>query len=235
MQEYDLEDEGEGTAAVALPIAALQEITLEDAGAVGIIPPPVGGMIAPPVQAPSAAQYTSWQRLEEKRQTDLPRILAMLDQLKDENLSIPKRVEIGARISASIMPLLLDEGLVIDPNPDRSTVLKAALNALQLTTSQLKLKREIEQSDELNPRSPKFQAVFGWFFQMVHDAMTEQETDPILVNNIFDTLGTALMGWEDKIEKRLKGVAGKNVEGLTSPFVKEFVTSTQSGQSPAED
>lgn len=165
------------------------------------------------------------------REEVIPKLMAMLLDINDEEKPLPQRLELCSKVATLLMPVLVMEGLQPMPNPDRSTTLSRALSSLRDTVTILKSKRDVEMEDTLNPYSPKFAAVFGWFFQLFYETLAKQQVDEIVINNVFESFSLDLIGWEEKIEKRLKGVAGKNLETLSSPFIKEFTDNIPKSES----
>ena len=90
--------------------------------------------------------------------------------------------------------------------------LKAIIDTLART-------KEIEASDAFDPTSPKFQTCIGWFLEVVHEAVTA-EVDTITTNNVFAHITTALIGWEEKVQRQLKGLAGHAPQ--KNPFIREI-------------
>ncbi len=158
-----------------------------------------------------------------KAREELPDFLnVQLSKINDKDLSLPAKLDTLAETLSAIVPLQIGESLAKVPSEARSVALSRAMAGLREITNVLKTKRDVENSDEINPYSPKFQIVFGWFFDVFHHTLTEQGLDEIAINNIFAKLSVELVGWEEKIEKRLRGVAGRALENLTNPLIKDF-------------
>jgi hypothetical protein len=140
--------------------------------------------------------------------------------MDDEESPIPKRLEAGSQLITKLTGLLVMEGIQDFPSDERSIVLSRALQSVRDHVAVLAKKRDIQQEENLNPYSPKFGAVFGWFLEMFSETLEEESVDDIVRNNVFESLSLKLIGWEQKIEKRFRGVAGQNIDSLESPFVK---------------
>lgn len=154
---------------------------------------------------------------------DLPaKVTAFLVDLNDTEKAISERLEVASQLSSLLTPILILEGLQQLPNPDRSIALSRALASVRDMVTILSKKRDYELEDNLNPHSPKFAAAFGWFFDMFYEVLDGQGLEEIQINNIFESMSTNLVGWEDKLEKRLKGVAGRNLDSVRSPFIKNW-------------
>lgn len=162
--------------------------------------------------------------LLDQARAELPTsVSAALERLNDPLTPLPQRLDVAAKLQSSLLPLLLAEALANSPNDARSVAVSRLQHGLKEVISVLKTKRDIENSDDLNPHSPKFSMVFGWFFDMVHQALVAQGVSEVAVNNVFAKLAMDLAGWEDKIEKRLRGVSGKALDSVTNPFIEEFL------------
>ena len=48
-----------------------------------------------------------------------------------------------------------------------------------------------------------------------------QHADETITTNVFNDIVTELSGWEERIERQFKGVAGKALASLQSPFVED--------------
>lgn len=169
-----------------------------------------------------------------KAREELPDFLnGQLAKLNDRDMPLPAKLDTLAETLTAIIPLQVGEALAKVPSEARSVALSRALAGLREVTNVLKTKRDVENSDEINPYSPKFQIVFGWFFDVVHHCLVEQGLDEIAINNLFAKLSVELVGWEEKIEKRLRGVAGRALENLENPLIKEFKTELRAASEAA--
>lgn len=159
------------------------------------------------------------ERRDQMRQ-ELELVERQVRDVSGADLTASQRIEKLLAINSTIIMGLLKEALGDEPDLDRSTVLGRALTAVKDTVGILKSKSELESVDSFNPRSPKFGIVFGWFIELVHRVLS-QHTDETIVANFFNDLVSELSGWEDRIERQFKGVAGKALASMQSPFVDE--------------
>jgi hypothetical protein len=104
-------------------------------------------------------------------------------------------------------------------NAERSVILSRLTINLKAIIDTLARKKEVEASDAFNPSSPTFQICFGWFLEVVHEALTA-EVDTITANNVFARITTALVDWEEKLQRQLKGLAGHAPQ--QNPFIREI-------------
>lgn len=148
--------------------------------------------------------------------------------LVDPESSNADKMEAIAVATAHLSSLLFNEAVAKNPNVDRSIVISRLLISLRDISKVIKDKRDIEVSDEINIRSEKFQLVFGWFMDMIHEVLS-RHTHPTVLSNIFNDLATVLGGWEDSIERKMKSVNAKTIRAgaLDSPFTKDFIEQRQ--------
>jgi hypothetical protein len=120
---------------------------------------------------------------------------------------------------AKLTGIFLSEALAPVPDADRSVILSRLSIHLKAIIDTLARKKEIEASDTFDPSSPEFQICFGWFLDIVKEVVTA-EADPIASNNIFARMATALVGWEEKLPRLLKGLKGHAPQ--QNPFIREI-------------
>lgn len=158
-----------------------------------------------------------------------------LEELKTPNLEFSKKLDLIIEIQSEMIPPLLRESISIAPNLDKSNVIHRLSMVLKELTQTLNTKREAQITDNLDPYSPKFQAAFAWFAELFYEAVSEQDIDPIVINQIFQYLDSSLMGWEERLVKSLKGITAKSTELRRNPFVKGFVESLKEGSKEVEE
>jgi hypothetical protein len=158
-----------------------------------------------------------------------------LRTLNSSDLTTSERIERLLSLNFSLMLPLFGEALSEIPDMNRSAACARAMTALKDTVAIVAKRHELETTDAFNPRSPKFTVVFGWFVELVHRTLC-QHADDTTVANVFNDLSGELTGWEDRIERQLKGVAAKTLATLPSPFTQDFLErlqATAAGQSRA--
>lgn len=165
-------------------------------------------------------QAIDGERREQMRQ-ELALVETQVREVSAADLSTSQRVEKLLAINSTIIMGLLKEALGDVPDLDRANVLGRALTAVKDTVGILRSKYEMEAVDSFNARSPKFSIVFGWFIELVHRILG-QHVDETISTNFFNDLVNELSGWEDRIERQFKGVAGKALASMQSPFVEVF-------------
>lgn len=182
-----------------------------------LVPPTPG---TPPKTTPETAYF---RNLRNEQEAYLPGAIAEnLKTINDPNIPLPQRLETIAQTMGLLLPLQIAEGTSARPSVPRSVVLARLMMNLKAIESTLTKKRDIEITDELNPYSPKFQQAFGWFIELFHANLEKEGLDSVQINNVFAALMSDLVGWEDRLEKRLRGVSGKALQMLDNPFVREF-------------
>jgi len=161
------------------------------------------------------------QKLLEKNEENMKILKAHLDEVQNDGLSFGDKINNILKINALIIPHLFEELTSITPNMDKSMIASRTISAIKETGNFLIKKHETEISDEINTNSPKFQLVFGWFLDLFHDILSDQGLETIQINNIFHTLSLELSGWEDKINKRLKGLSSRALAEVKNPFLEK--------------
>jgi hypothetical protein len=161
---------------------------------------------------------------EDKRRFQLSEnLLNSIAELNKKGVSFSDKMDILLNIQAEVLPLLMEELSASDPNIDRSVIASRMGSFLKEMGNLIVRKREVEAaSDDIDPYSPKFQLIFEFFVELVHENMVKQKIDSILIKNFFNEFAAELVGWEDKIIKSLKGVSSKALGKISNPFGKEF-------------
>jgi len=150
-------------------------------------------------------------------------------KINDPATELSVKIELISKTMSQLIVPLMSEALSAAPNADRSIVFSRILMFLRGMSEQLNKKREVEESDDINVHSAKFQKIFGWFMDIVYVTMEEQKVDPIHLNNIFNALHDKFVGWEDKVSKNLQGISGKALNKVENPFIKEWVEELKQG------
>ena len=145
--------------------------------------------------------------------------MGLMEQVNDASLALPQRFELASRAMAKLTGIFLSEALAPVADAERSVILSRLTIHLKAVIDTLARKKEIEASDAFNPSSPKFEICFGWFLDIVHEALTA-EVDTITVNNVFARLTNAFVGWKEKLQRQLKGFGGHTPP--SNPFIQEI-------------
>lgn len=153
---------------------------------------------------------------------DIQTIQAEIDKLQTSNLNFNEKLELIIQLKTKLAPSVLKEVFKNSPNPDISLIATRACGILKNTADLIIKKRELEVSDELNPHSPKFQRSFAWFLELFHSAVVELGLDEVQINNLFASLSSRLVGWEDNLVKQLKGLSSKANEVIENPFLQSL-------------
>lgn len=145
-----------------------------------------------------------------------------IEKLNDPNLSYTDKLDLIIELKTRIVPIVFKELYANFPNPEISLIASRASFALKEAAAIIIKKRESEVSDEINPFSPKFQKAFYWIIELFHQTIVENGCDEITTNNIFTTLSTKLLGWEEVLAKQLKSISSKALEKVENPFIAKF-------------
>ena len=113
------------------------------------------------------------------------------------------------------------------PNVDRSAVTSKTAGILRDISNTLKNKREAQVKADLDPHSPKFELVFGWFIELIQEVMTEEDIDEIQISNFFSTFAGRIPDWQNRVSTELKGLANKALQEVKNPFVEDFMDSVE--------
>jgi hypothetical protein len=158
--------------------------------------------------------------LDAQRETLIPEIMGLMEQLNDASIALPQRFELASRAMTKLTGIFLLEALAPVADAERSVILSRLTIHLKAIIDTLARKKEIvEASDAFDPSSPKFQTCVGWFLEVVHEAV-KAEVDTITTNIVFARITTALVDWEEKVQRQLKGLAGHAPQ--KNPFIREI-------------
>lgn len=191
-----------------------------------------GDPTAPPVSSNVASigtEVLDEQRKREQARQQLDNFREAVRAANDTTLTTSERLERLLALNAQIIPTLMEEVLSAAPNEARSVAASRAIMAVRDMANLVVKKHETETADAFNPRSPRLQVVFGWFIELLHDIVRKHTGDDVLVSSVFNDLAAELGGWEDKVERRLKGVSQKALGTLSSPFTEDFKTRLRQG------
>lgn len=145
-----------------------------------------------------------------------------IERLNDPNLPYNEKLDLIIELKTRIVPIVFKELYENFPNPEISLIASRASFALKEAAAIIIKKRESEVSDEINPFSPKFQKAFYWIIELFHQTIVENGCDEITTNNVFTTLSTKLLGWEEVLAKQLKSISSKALEKVENPFIAKF-------------
>lgn len=147
-----------------------------------------------------------------------------LSVISDQSTEYSVRYETIAALQGVLVKPLVREMLRSLPNDSKIKAIEKTSKILSDMLKTLESKKKSELSDEIDPTSPKFQLVFEWFIESIHQTMNEMGLDNLVINNFFQEFSTKLQGWEERVQKNLKGVSVKALEkqNLQNPFIQEF-------------
>jgi len=140
--------------------------------------------------------------------------------IQEKDTSFQDKMDEVLKMNATIVPYIFQELTSDFPDLDRAAVASKAMSSIKEICNVIIKKRDMEISDDINPNSAKFQAVFGWFMELIHDVISRQGLDTIQINNIFSEISIELSGWEEIILKKLKGLSAKALAEVKNPLLK---------------
>ena len=153
-----------------------------------------------------------------------------IEKLNDPNMPYNEKLDLIIDLKTRIVPVVFKELYSNFPNPDISLIASRASFALKEAAAIIIKKRESEVTDEINPFSPKFQRAFYMFIELFHKTLQENNVDDITTNNVFNTLSTKLLGWEEQLVKSMKSVSSKALEKIENPFIARFKTELRTAE-----
>ena len=160
--------------------------------------------------------------LSESAQNSFVEFNKKLKSLFESDGSFSEKMDILVKLQSDIAPLIFMELISPIGSVDKSMIAARASSVLKEISQTLVKKYEAEVKDELEVNSPKFQLVFGWIIELFSEVLHNQKLDDITINNIFNALASELVGWEDTVAKRLKGLSRKALASAENPFITEF-------------
>jgi len=147
---------------------------------------------------------------------------------------ILEKLDAQIRLQSNLVPLLFEEARKDFPNVNRSTVLARTGIALKNVGDTLVKRQELEEHDDIDCTSPKFQIVFEWILEVVLEAMKTQGAEEIFRNNVFNSIAQRLEGFEEKVNKRLNGISSKSLGMVHNPFIVEILDKIHNNQTVSE-
>lgn len=172
--------------------------------------------------------------IEERRQLVQARrnVQELIDQIindADGDGDVEAMLNRIIKLNGLLIPIQLKEAVAQVPNEARSVAASRTLQSIKDLHGILLKKHQIQTSDDFNSWSPRAKAVWSWmielFFEIASKHLGEQE-----ISNIFNELASRLVGWEESVDKRLKGVPVKMLPMLRSPFLQDFVDAVDQNQ-----
>ena len=122
----------------------------------------------------------------------------------------------------SLFPLLLHE-LNTDPltykKSEQATRICTHLEKLQ---NALYKKRESENKVDVDLNHPKFQNALDFIVEGFLDVMNSEGIDSSTKDRIVQSFGQKMVGFEDDMNKRLKGVAFSKLDRIENPLITSF-------------
>jgi len=142
--------------------------------------------------------------------------------LNSDQIPYQQKLDIVVDLNTIITPLMFKQLVSPMPSVDFSVIASRTNIALKDISAVIIKKRDAEVADEINLESPKFQLVFTWFMEVFSDVLSRNDIEETAKNNIFTDLSTALLGFEEICQKRLKGASKSAMASATNPLLEKF-------------
>lgn len=186
--------------------------------------PKVGEDISPNLSEQEKEKKVPQYRIEdERRQKEFSQKSAPhMELLLDPTATHQQKMESIAALQLSVLPTLFEELNKTYPSLERSVVASRTNSALNAVSKSIQEKKASELEDSFDAHSPKFQMVLGWFMQLFKESMVENDVDGATVDNVFTSMAGRLEGWEDNINKRMKGVTQKALASVDNPLMEQI-------------
>ncbi|HEY8032386.1 MAG TPA: hypothetical protein VIF02_08425 [Methylocella sp.] len=168
-----------------------------------------------------------------QREALIPEIMGLMEQVNDSSIALSQRVELASRAMAKVTGIFLSEALAPVVDAERSVVLSRLSAHLKAIIDTLARKNEIEFSHTIDPHSPQFQICFEWFLEIVNEALVAAKVDAMAKNAIFACLTTALVGWEEKVQRRLKSPEG--YASQPTPYIQKIKEESRRVKNETQD
>lgn len=173
----------------------------------------------PFIQATSGASPID---LDEKSKELLVEFNANLAEINRRDLPYQQKLDLIIEMQTKTCPLIFQQLLSPAPNVDISVIASRTSILLKDISQLIIKKRKTEVAEDINVSSPKFQLIFGWFLELFSRTLHENKVNEVEVSNIFSSLANNLVGWEDRIQKGLKGLSNKALTRAKNPFIEDF-------------
>jgi hypothetical protein len=171
--------------------------------------------------------------LDTQREALIPEIMGLMEQVNDSSLALPQRFDLASRAMAKLTGIFLSEALAPVADAERSIVLSRLSAHLKAIIDTLARKKELESSHTIDPYSPQFEVCFEWFFEIVDEALVAAKVDSDTHNLVFDFLHKSLVGWEEKVRRRLRSVEGQAPQ--RTPFIQKLKEESQRVKNETQD
>jgi hypothetical protein len=178
-----------------------------------------------PSAAPSNLRTIPGNDEVERRRIGQERLTAFrgdLTSILDVQLSTTQRLERLLTLQVQVLPALMEDLLLGAQDETRSIVASRTMQAMRDMASIITKKHDVENEDTFNARSPKLRAVFGWLIELFHDILIKHTDDEIFISNVFGDFANQLAGWEDRTERKLKGIPTRLLNEIENPFIADF-------------
>ena len=150
----------------------------------------------------------------------------LMDSVNNPDVSSSAKMDNLITMQSMIAPMLIKEISKKNPKLSTSVIASRATSSIKELGALIKTKTEVESFSEVNPYSPKFQTVFGWFLELqndVLDAMVDEKVLSKIDKAIFSqAFSQSLIGWEGQVEHNLKGISTKALASLSNPFLDDM-------------
>ena len=153
---------------------------------------------------------------------DVVHLNKIIEDIGNNKSSKSDRFEAISNASLILLPILAKEAFNNTPNVDKSIVVARYGNLLKDLAKILQSRFDADVSDTLDPKSLKFQTVFGWFIDLIKATMMNVEISEDQMDKFFNEFAVKLVSWEDRVEKSTTGISYKALDKASNPFFDEF-------------
>lgn len=123
----------------------------------------------------------------------------------------------------ALVPVLMNElkpdKIVDEARSDQVMRINTLLSSIQ---NSMYKKREIEVKEEIDVAHPKFQKVMEFMVEAVLEAMEDIGIDGGVQSSFIHKFSTKMVGFEDLMNKRLKGLSFQDLDTVENPLIKTF-------------
>lgn len=163
-------------------------------------------------------------------QARLDQFRTELTTILDPTLTTTQRLERLLAMQVQVLPSLMEDLLMGAQSETRSVVASRTMQAMRDMSAIITKKHDVESEDTFNAKSPKVRAVFGWLIELFHDILRKHTDDEIVISNVFNDFANQLAGWEERTERKLKGIPARLLGELETPFTADFYEKVKSAE-----
>jgi len=148
---------------------------------------------------------------------------SVFDNLTNDNKTFGSKMDSIFQLQMlSLLPTVqnLDDTMYDERKAHAALKLNETINHLKNSLVQ---KQQFELKEEVDLHHPKIQKAFTFLTEAFFYVLTEVGVDPSVKALIINALSLKMMGFEDELTKRFKGVAFSLLEQVTNPYIVYFL------------